>query len=238
MTALLVMGIALCAAGATFLGGLLALSLRERVPMVLGFSAGAVIGVAFFDLLPEALAVPQQMFSPRAIVAAAALGFFLYVLLDRLLLKSHAGGNDPRRAMIGAGSFSAHSLLDGFSIGIAFQAGQSIGLVVAAAVLVHDFSDGLNTVNVVTRNGGSRKAAIRWLAVDAGAPVIGAGLSLLVSLNQTWLALLLGGFAGFFLYIGASDLLPESQRSHPDARTALATVAGAGLLYIVTTLAL
>ena len=109
MTALLVMGIALCAAGATFLGGLLALSLRERVPMVLGFSAGAVIGV---------------------------------------------------------------------------------------------------------------------------------GLSLLVSLNQTWLALLLGGFAGFFLYIGASDLLPESQRSNPDARTALATVAGAGLLYIVTTLAL
>ncbi len=65
-------------------------------------------------------------------------------------------------------------------MGIAFQASHEIGLIVAAAVLAHDFADGLNTVNVVVKNGGSRRFALRWLAVDAAAPLVGAALSLLV----------------------------------------------------------
>ena len=58
-------------------------------------------------------------------------------------------------------------MLDGFAIGIAFQAGQAVGFVVAVAVLVHDFSDGLNTVNVVVKNGGERRSALDWLVMDA-----------------------------------------------------------------------
>ena len=133
--------------------------MRERLHLVLGFSAGAVIAVAFFDLLPEALSLGAH--PPRTIVTAAALGFFLYLLFDRLvsLRRRGHGRYSPWRGRIGAGSFSAHSLLDGFAIGIAFQAGQAVGFVVAAAVLVHDFSDGLNTVNVVVKNGGERKPA-------------------------------------------------------------------------------
>jgi len=138
--------------------------------------------------------------------------------------------------MIGAASFSAHSVLDGFAMGIAFQASQAIGLVVATAVLAHDFADGLNTVNVVTKNGGSRNFAMRWLAVDAVAPVVGAGLSLLVAASAGTLALLLALFCGFFLHIGASGLLPESHRAYPRPSTTLATLAGAGFLYAVTAL--
>ena len=89
------------------------------------------------------------------------MGFFLYLLFDRLVSLHGAGtSGSPWRGRIGAGSFSAHSLLDGFAIGIAFQAGQAVGFVVAAAVLVHDFSDGLNTVNVVVKNGGRRGSAL------------------------------------------------------------------------------
>ena len=234
MTALLVLAIAAGASVATMLGGLAALGLRERLHLVLGFSAGAVIAVAFFDLLPEALSL--DTYSPRVIVAASALGFFLYLLFDRLA--NMRGGANPWRGRIGAGSFSAHSLLDGFAIGIAFQAGQAVGLVVAAAVLVHDFSDGLNTVNVVIKNGGERKSALGWLTVDALAPLAGAGLSLLVAPSRGVLALLLAGFSGFFLYIGASDLLPESQRAFPRFWTTLATLLGAGLLYFVTQFAI
>jgi len=121
-------------------------------------------------------------------------------------------------------------------MGLAFQASREIGLVVATAVLAHDFADGLNTVNVVTKNGGTRGFALRWLAMDAIAPVIGASLSLLIAPGAGVLSLLLALFCGFFLHIGASGLLPESHRTYPRPATTFATLLGAAFLYGVTAL--
>jgi len=241
---LLVMTIALGAFTATMLGGLFAISLRDRLHLVLGFSAGAVIGVAFFDLLPEALETGTTWGS-RNILLLCALGFFLYTVIDRwMLLHEHANGHEhhahqhsEKRGWIGAGSFSAHSFLDGFAIGIAFQASRAVGVIVAIAVLVHDFSDGLNTVNVVVKHGGDRRIALRWLLLDAAAPVMGAAVSLLVRLPESDLALILAMFSGFFLYIGASDLLPESHHAHPKFLTTVATLLGAGTLLFATQVA-
>jgi ZIP family zinc transporter len=234
MTAFLVMAIALATAAATLLGGLLAISLKHRLPLVLAFSAGAVIGVAFFDLMPEAIAAAAGPMDARALLGIAALGFFFYALLDRMM-----GQHDvpsAARGRLGAASFSLHSMLDGFVLGIAFQAGHEIGLVVAAAILAHDFADGLNTVNVVVKNGGTRRFALAWLVADALAPVLGAAISLLVRPQPELLCILLALFAGFFLYIGAADLLPESNRGRPRLINTLATFAGAGLLYLATRL--
>ena len=237
MTPLLVLGLALCAAGATMAGGLMALKLADRLPLVLAFSAGAVIGVAFFDLAPEAIAAGHGIYDPRSLLAIAAGGFFLYVVIDRLVARHDCeGGPNTTRGLIGAASFSAHSVLDGFAMGIALQAGREIGLIVAAAVLAHDFADGLNTVNVVVKNGGERRHALSWLAMDAVAPLLGAGLSLLVTPRPEFLALLLALFCGFFLHIGASGLLPESHRAYPRPATTVATLLGAGFLYAVTAL--
>src|SRR6201996_8281057 len=237
MNAVLILAIALGAFAATMTGGLMALKLAGRLPLVMGFSAGAVIGVAFFDLAPEALESGAGLYEPHTLLAVAALGFFLYVVLDRLVARHDCEGQaNPTRGMLGAASFSAHSVLDGFAMGIAFLASREIGLIVAAAVLSHDFADGLNTVMVVTRNGGSRGFALRWLAVDAAAPVAGAGLSLLFNPGTGVLALLLALFCGFFLHIGASGLLPESHRARPRPTTTLATLAGAAFLYVVTAL--
>ena len=235
-TPLLVMSISLGAFTATMLGGLFAISLRDRLHLVLGFSAGAVIGVAFFDLMPEALETGKDWGS-RNILLLCALGFFVYTVIDRLMLL-HASGDEHKpsesRGWMGAGSFSAHSFLDGFAIGIAFQASRAVGIIVAIAVLVHDFSDGLNTVNVVVKHGGDRRTAIRWLLLDAAAPVIGAAVSLLIRLPEADLALILAMFSGFFLYIGASDLLPESHHAHPRFLTTIATLLGAGTLLFAT----
>ena len=237
MTALIVMLIALAACMATMTGGVLALKLAGKLSIVMGFSAGAVIGVAFFDLAPEALEVGKGLYEPRILLAVSALGFFLYTVLDRLVARHDCEGQaNPARGLIGAASFSAHSVLDGFAMGIAFQASRDIGLIVAAAVLAHDFADGLNTVNVVIKNDGTRKFALRWLAVDAIAPVVGASLSLLIVPSAGLLALLLALFCGFFLHIGASGLLPESHRAYPRPSTTIATLLGAGFLYVVTTL--
>jgi ZIP family zinc transporter len=237
VNALVILALAAGAAAATMAGGLLALRLKSLLPIAVGFSAGAVIAVAFFDLAPEALYTGQGIYDARALMTIAAGGFFLYTVLDRMVARHDCESlPGPARGWLGAASFSAHSLLDGFAMGVAFHASRETGLVVAAAVLSHDFADGLNTVTVVTKNGGSRGFALRWLAVDALAPVLGALLSLLVSPGANVLSFLLALFCGFFLHIGASGLLPESHRAYPRPTTTLATLTGAAFLYAVTAL--
>lgn len=231
----LVMPIAFATLLATMAGGLFALKLGGRLPLILGFSAGAVLGVAFFDLLPESLAMGGKT---PTVLAVALAGFFLYALLDRALtLHDHGKPVNPKRGWIGAASFSAHSILDGLALGLAFQASAGAGLVVAAGVLAHDFSDGINTVNLICKNGGSRRGALRWLWADAIAPVVGAGLSLFITLPAGGLSLVLALFAGFFLYIGACDLLPEAARVRPRLPTMAAMLLGAGVIWLAVRLA-
>ena len=231
----LILSLALLTALVTMTGGLLALRLKEHLPLALGFSAGAVMGVAFFDLLPEAFAL--QRVNTSLTVGAAAVGFFLYAMIDRFAGHDHNCHDNPHRGVIGAASFSLHSVLDGLAMGLAFQVDRQVGLVVAAGVLAHDFADGLNTVNVVTRHGASRAAALRWLAADAAAPVLGAALSFLITPSPATMSLVLAGFGGFFLYIGACDLLPASQRARPGLATLAASFAGGAFLYFATRLA-
>jgi ZIP family zinc transporter len=236
---LVIIPIAVVTCVATLAGGLFAIAMRDRLHLILGFSAGAVLGVAFFDLMPEALAVGHDIDS-RALMATVALGFFIYVLLDRATARhshGHPVERNLRRGWIGATSLSIHSFLDGLAIGVAFQAGEAVGIVVSVAVLIHDFSDGLNTVNVVIKNGGNKRNALRWLLVDAIAPVLGALTSLALAFPDGMISVILALFAGFFLYIGASDLLPESHHAHPRFFTTLATFAGAATLYGVTQIA-
>ncbi|HEY1900493.1 MAG TPA: ZIP family metal transporter [Steroidobacteraceae bacterium] len=241
----MILPIAAATCVATMLGGWVGISMRDRLHLVLAFSAGAVIGVAFFDLLPEAVelggaSATPPVLAPRVILAIAGLGFLLYMLLDRSL-PGHSsdprGHTNPRRGWAAAASFSIHSFLDGFAIGVAFQASRAVGIAVAVAVLAHDFSDGLNTVSVVLRNGGDRRGAFRWLVVDAVAPVVGALTSMALTIPTQGLATVLALFSGFFLYVGGSDLLPESHHAHPRLLTTFATVAGAVCLYVVAQVA-
>jgi ZIP family zinc transporter len=231
--------IALAAFASTCLGGLFALRLRDKLHLILGFSAGAIIGVAFFDLLPEAINLGVSHYEASTLLSMTALGFLVYLGLDRLiLLHGHDDGHThAKRGVIGASSLSIHSFLDGIGIGLAFQVSSAVGVVVAAAVLTHDFSDGINTVSMIIKNGGSRIKAMRWLVVDALAPVAGMLATLLFGISDDNLGLLLALFAGFFLYIGASDLIPESHHEHPTAWTTIMTIAGAAVLFVAIRLA-
>ncbi len=231
-----VLGIAFLASVATFIGGSFALRFRDRLHLILGFSAGAVAGVALFDLLPEAMSLSEPYHSAATIALFIALGFFGYLVLDRLiLLHSHTEDDEMTavRGSFGASMLAAHSLLDGIAIGIGFQASTALGVIVALAVLTHDFSDGINTVNLVLRNGGNWQQALRWLAADAAAPLVGAASTLFFRLPESVLSLVLAVFVGTFLYLSASDLIPESHHQHPRAFTTVMTLLGALLIYVV-----
>ena len=231
----LLAAIGLAAGLATLLGGWLALRFASRIHLVLGFSAGAVIGVALFDLLPEALKLAGADQDPRLVTTVVALGFFGYLLIDRALLIVSTR-DLGHRGHLGAGSLTIHSFLDGLAIGLGFQVSTAVGSVLAIAVLAHDFSDGVNTVNLTLVGSAGRPAARRWLLADALAPFAGILVSRLIVVPQGALAIVIAAFAGFFLYIGASELLPDSHHRHPRAWTTIATLMGAAVIYAVVSL--
>lgn len=217
----------------TLSGGLFALKFRDKLHLILGFSAGAMIAVSFFELLPESLALGGKNYSADVILAVAASGFLVYMILDRMaLLHFHSRDMQMKNwGNLGAGSLSLHSFFDGMAIGLAFKVSNSIGVFVAVAVITHDFSDGLNTVIIVLKNKGKTASAFKWLLVDSIAPVIGVLSTLFFRVTETAFALILAVLSGFFLYIGASDLLPESQHEHPSLGTTLMTILGMAVIY-------
>jgi ZIP family zinc transporter len=218
---------------ATLFGGALALKFRRRIPLILGFSAGAVIGVALFDLAPEALQLAGRTASTPGVVGVIGIGFCAYMLFER-----GARALAERRAgHLGPASLTVHSLLDGLGIGLAFQVAPAIGAVVTVAVLAHDLADGVNTVTLSLSGGGGTARARGWLIADACAPLVGIGLTRLFSVPPGPLGLAVALFAGFFLYIGASELAPASHRALPRVWTSLATCAGMAVIWLAVRLA-
>jgi len=231
--AVLLVLIAAAACASTLLGGLFALALRDKLHLILGYSAGAVFGVAFFDLLPEAIGWRSDARAPLGVLAWAAVGFLAYLVLDRLIAPRGAAA---ARGGLAAGLLCVHSLLDGIAIGLAFVVSRGVGLIVTIAVLTHDFSDGINTTNVVLGKGAGRSRALAWLALDALAPALGIALSRLFSIPTAHFGEALALFGGFFVYLGASDLIPESYHAHPKFLTTLMTLAGAATIYVAVLL--
>ena len=224
----------------TFLGGLLALRLRADIPTLIALSGGVVVGVAFFDVLPEAF---ENLGNAQHVGWLAGLGFLIFFVAARAIVLHHRDDEELAHShhhvgALGAGALSVHSFIDGLGIGFAFHVSNATGFLVFLAVVSHDFADGLNTVSFVLRQGDNRQAAMRWLAVDALAPLFGAIVGAAVSISPHHLGALLALYAGFFLSMGATDLLPEAH-THPSWRRIGLTVAGVAatwlIVYVATT---
>lgn len=230
--------IALGTVVSTFAGGAFALRHRDRLHLILGFTAGVIVGVVAFDVLPEIADLTRSTgLGFKTAMIALAAGFLAFHGVEKWLLvhnaheQEYAGHHHPAVGLASAVALCGHSLTDGLAIGLAFQVSHKVGFAVAIAVIGHDFADGLNTVSLMLRHGNTRRRAITLLALDAVAPLAGAALTLAVHVPQRGLLVYLGVFAGFLLYIGASDILPEAHAEHPSLATLGLTIVGAGLMY-------
>ncbi len=211
----------------TLLGGGVALRLRRDLDTLIALTGGIVVAVALFDVLPESMAAVGH---PRRVAALVGAGFLAFFLVERALVLHHR--DDPARARahapvgaLGAAGLSAHSFIDGLGIGLAFHLNTATGLLVFLAVVSHDFADGLNTVSFVLRQSDDRRSALRWLAIDSFAPFAGAVVGTALSVSEQGLGYVLAAYAGFFLFMGATDLLPEAH-AHPSRQRVALTVAG------------
>jgi ZIP family zinc transporter len=219
----------------TFLGGMAAVRFRDRLHFLLGFSSGAVLAVALFDILPEVFALGGPSYMPIAAVGFLAFfGLERYTALHRAREHVHAAkAHETELGSLSAAGLVLHSFLDGVAIGVGFQTSTKVGLLIALGIIAHDLSDGLNTVTVVLAHGNPLKHAVRWLVVDMMAPVLGASLTVVFHMNGAMLPWVLAFFVGSFLYIGASDLLPEA-REHDSPWVAVATILGMVAIYVST----
>jgi len=225
----------------TLIGGLTALRHKDHLHRFLGYTAGVLLGVVAFDLLPEIFdALKETNQVPTGAMIALVSGFMLFHVVEKTILIHHSQEQEyevhhhPQVGIVSAVALIGHSFLDGIGIGLGFQASNTVGIAVAIAVIAHDFTDGMNTVNLMLLNKNRSKRALLFLGLDAFAPVLGALSTLLFTIPQTVLPLYLAFFAGFLLYIGASEILPEAHSKHSSYKTILTTLLGVLFIFAVT----
>ena len=223
-----ILSLALVTFLSTLAGGLFALKFRDRLHFILSFTAGVLLGVVSFDILPEIFDLAhEQGIDATGAMIALVVGFLLFHSIEKFVLVHHvheadyAAHHHPQIGVLSAFALAGHSFMDGVGIGLAFQVSQAVGIIVAIAVVAHDFCDGLNTVSLMLVHRNTTRRSFAMLVLDATAPVLGAASTLWFRAPLSVLTLFMGFFAGFLLYIGASDILPEA---HSKARPA--TVVG------------
>jgi ZIP family zinc transporter len=222
----------------TFCGGMTALRYHRQLTTLIALTGGVVVAVALFDVLPEAI---DSVDNARRVTLLVGAGFISFFLIERLLVLHHRDDAVEARAhaqvgVLGAAGLSVHSFIDGLGIGLAFHLDTATGLLVFLAVVTHDFADGLNTVSFVLSQRQDRRKALTWLAIDSLAPLAGAIVGTFVSVSDYALGHLLAVYAGFFLFMGATDLLPEAHH-HPSRGRVAVTTLGFAVTYLVARVA-
>ena len=228
---------------ATTSGGFLAIRSRDRLHLVLGLSAGLLLGLVAFDLLPEVFELNTKVFGGVPVVSLAFVGGFLVLHFAEQLLGSHEPaesdyGHDHNHSIniagtMGALAMSGHVFLDGIALGLAFQVSNALGVAVFIAILAHAFSDGLNTVSLLIKSGHWNKRSYLLLVLDAVVRISGAALGTYITISDPILGLYLATFAGFIIYLATSHILPEAHSRHPSKLTMLATVIGAVAMWLI-----
>jgi len=225
----------------TFLGGLFGLKHKDKMHLILGLTAGIILGVIAFDIFPEIIEMVGHLgISSTPPMIALVCGFLIFHMAEKFLLIHHSHEDEygphthPTVGKFQALALAGHSFLDGVAIGLAFQVSGATGIIIAIAVIAHDFADGLNTVSMMLRHKNTNKQAIKFLFIDALAPVLGGVSTLFFSLSEKSLLMYLGFFAGFLLYIGVSDILPEAHSKNSSMKVVLMTIIGVLFIFTIT----
>ncbi len=234
-------------------GGLVVYKWKKDLHPLLSLSGGILLGVAFLDLLPEAIEHGLEHGLPLTIPFAVTLGaIILFHILDKTFsFHAHHQHTDTHahpeetchnvththtRTYIRAGSIILHSFLDGIAIGASFAADARLGILVLLAVALHSFADGMSTVTFLKLGLGDKHARILpVLGIGALAPFIGSFIGFRLGLDTNTIALLLSAFAGFFIFLSLSELLPQAHSGRMSKTSGVAlTILGIALVAFIS----
>ncbi len=238
---MLVFLLTIAASVAALIGGYTALRSRNNLSLAMSLTAGLVLGLVTFDLLPEIFDIVQtQNLDSVWPMIAMTTGFLLFHTFERFVPLHNAGEEQydphqhPRLGTARAIALAGHSFLDGLSIGVAFQVSTAVGVVVSAAVIGHRFADGFDTTTFMLFNKNKLTHIKVWMAVVVLMPIIGGLSSLALDLSEKTLGIYLGFFAGFIFYIAASNIIPQAHSEDSPRKTIPLTIFGVLFIFIVT----
>ena len=182
----------------------------------MAFAAGAFLGATFLDLIPEALEMVEE---PHPVLMATLIGFLLFFTLERFLMRyfyhshsnkhEHAEHTESLPFLLILGD-SIHNFLDGIVIGLAFLADPTLGFSATLAIAAHEIPQEIGDFSILLNQGWSKAKIIAVNVAQSLLTLPGALLGFYgATLFENSLPYLLAGTAGIFLYLGASDLIPE-----------------------------
>lgn len=207
----------LIAASAAMIGAFLVLKFHKwserNSLLIINFAAGVMLTIAFTHLIPEGAETnPDAMFF-------VLLGFLVMFFLQFVILfhPSHDDHDCETHSNMGITSvigLSFHSLLDGLIIAVSFEAGSGLGVLTAFAVLMHKLPDGITISGILLHSGASRKKILNFSLLTAAFTPIGTllGMILFKDMSPAILGALLAATAGSFIFLAASDLIPETHK--------------------------
>lgn len=211
----------LIAAVAEVAGGSL-VALKKKWPnkvqeYFLGLSAGFILALAFLELIPESIIHLGAKATLFMLLGYAAIHFFEHTLVEHL----HFGEETHDDVMVSkVASTSAllglmvHAFFDGFAIAAVYSFDATLGFLVFIAVLLHKFPEGFTIATIMlAAQQGRRKAVLASVAIG-GATLLGVvSVLLLVQVSEEIIGMAFAFSAGAALYVGASDLVPELNKS-------------------------
>ncbi|MGE5327968.1 MAG: ZIP family metal transporter [Deltaproteobacteria bacterium] len=214
-------------------GGLLAFFINKNSSKLLGFilefSAGLMLAVVCFDLLPEAFDLGGVSLSCWGVV----LGTIIIIILDDAVkradyVKNSIGNNALlKTGVLMAVGISLHNFPEGIAIGSGFEASIKLGLSIALVIAVHDIPEGM-AVAVPLRAAGIKGSRVLFLTILSGLPTaVGAFFGVLLGeISREIIAMCLGFAGGAMIYIVCSELIPEAKRVHSGRLSSIGNMLG------------
>ena len=224
--------------------GIFALILKEKILnkiliLLIGFSAGGLIGGAFLHLIPESL----EDIGMHACFLYVIIGFILFFILERYFhwRHCHEGKCDIHAFtylnLIGDG---IHNFADGLVIGASFTVSINFGLITSLVIIFHEIPQEIGDFGVLVYGGLSKARALFFNFLTAITCVVGAGLGFFLAEGiKDFSGVLLPVTAGGFIYIAACDLIPELHKQPGLKRASfsiLAFILGILLIWLAASL--
>lgn len=210
-------------------------TLRRLLLPLVAFAAGSLMGGALFHMLPAALLTLPVL----TVAAWVAVGFTLFLGLEQFLHwhhchRAYADCRKPQTYLILIGD-GLHNFLGGVSIAGVFLVDVRLGVAAWVAAAAHEIPQELGDFGVLVHGGWDKRRALLFNLASGATFLVGGVVAYLASLTMDvrWLVPLA---VGNFLYIGASDLVPEVNKAHSLGANLLhfvMFVAGLGLLLLV-----
>ena len=194
-------------------------TLNNILFILIGFATGGLLGGAFFHLLPEAL---EKSSNPTLTFLYVILGFIIFFILERYIHWRHChkeGKCDVHvvsyLSLMGDG---IHNLIDGMIIATSFHVNISFGLITTLAIILHEIPQEIGDFGVLVYGGFSKLKALFYNFLSALTAIIGVFIGYFLTTSiENFSSVLLPIAAGGFIYIAASDLVPELHKE-PDLK--------------------